>query len=333
MAQNYEIDIKRFNGQDYDTLFPTPASHASTHQADGSDPITMQTENYGNGSVTAEKLAPNAIHNAIGYTPGKMVYNLLDNSDFRNPVNQRGQISYSTGGRCSIDRWVVSANVNMMTVNNGYITVTAKSGYEGAFYQRLETRVVSGKKLTLAAKVKNGDLIVVSGQYPTVAPSSTTVIATVTSGSVTLRIEAAAGYGVAVIAATPGSSINLEWAALYEGEYTAETLPEYQPKGYAAELLECQRYFYNFLSDDDIYFPAVAKNDQIPGFLFPVEMRVVPTMTLSYLSVWDTRGFVSLLDSISSKRATKGGLQYIQLTSNLPNPGLIAMNAEFSADL
>ena len=192
---------------------------------------------------------------------------------------------------------------------------------------------VFGEKLTLAAKVKNGGLIVVSGQYPTVAPSSTTVIATVTSGSVTLRIEAAAGYGVAVIAATPGSSINLEWAALYEGEYTAETLPEYQPKGYGAELSECQRYFYKFSSDDSIYFPAVAKNDQIPGFLFPVEMRVVPTMTLSYLSVWDTRGFVSLLDSISSKRATKGGLQYIQLTSNLPNPGLIAMNAEFSADL
>ena len=279
-------------------------------------------------SVTAEN-----IKTALGYTPGKMVHNLLDNSDFRNPVNQRGQTSYTTGGQYSIDRWVVSANVNMMTVNNGYITVTAKSGYEGSLYQKWERMGVFGKKLTLAAKVKNGGLVVVSGQYPTVAPSSTTVIATVTSGGVTLRIEAAAKYGVAVIAATPGSSIDLEWAALYEGEYTAETLPEYQPKGYGTELSECQRYFYKFSSDDSIYFPAVAKNDQIPGFLFPIEMRVAPTMTLSYLSVWDTRGFVSLLDSISSKRATKGGLQYIQLTSTLPNPGLIAMNAEFSADL
>ena len=51
MAQNYEIDIKRFNGQDYDTLLPTPASHASTHQADGSDPITLQTGNYGDSSI------------------------------------------------------------------------------------------------------------------------------------------------------------------------------------------------------------------------------------------------------------------------------------------
>ena len=51
MAQNYEIDIKRFNGQDYDTLLPTPASHASTHQADGSDPITLQEGNYGDSSI------------------------------------------------------------------------------------------------------------------------------------------------------------------------------------------------------------------------------------------------------------------------------------------
>ena len=35
----------------------------------------------------------------------------------------------------------------------------------------------------------------------------------------------------------------LKWAALYEGEYTAETLPEYHPKGFGPELLECQRYF------------------------------------------------------------------------------------------
>ena len=35
----------------------------------------------------------------------------------------------------------------------------------------------------------------------------------------------------------------LKWAALYSGVYTAATMPEYQPKGYGAELLECQRYF------------------------------------------------------------------------------------------
>ena len=75
MAQNYEIDIKRFNGQDYDTLLPTPATHASTHQADGSDPLTLQKGNYGslsiptsayqNASVTREKLAKDALYSPI----------------------------------------------------------------------------------------------------------------------------------------------------------------------------------------------------------------------------------------------------------------------------
>lgn len=86
MAQNYEIDIKRFNGQDYDTLLPTPASHASTHQADGSDPLTLQEGNYGNSSiptsayqdasVTRAKLANDALYSPIT-KPTTTTYNVV----------------------------------------------------------------------------------------------------------------------------------------------------------------------------------------------------------------------------------------------------------------
>ena len=64
MAQNYEIDIKRFNGQDYDTLLPTPATHAATHQANGSDPITVKTGNIESGAVSTAKLADGAVTRA-----------------------------------------------------------------------------------------------------------------------------------------------------------------------------------------------------------------------------------------------------------------------------
>lgn len=70
MAQNYEIDIKRFNGQDYDTLLPTPAAHASTHQADGSDPITVKTGNIENGAVTRAKLAQDALVSPFKFFSG-----------------------------------------------------------------------------------------------------------------------------------------------------------------------------------------------------------------------------------------------------------------------
>lgn len=61
MAQKYEIDINRYNGTDYDTLLPTPATHAASHKADGTDPLVCQTGNYGDKTVTATKLAADAV--------------------------------------------------------------------------------------------------------------------------------------------------------------------------------------------------------------------------------------------------------------------------------
>ena len=44
--------------------------------------------------------------------------NLLDNSDFTNPVNQRGQASYtmSANGGYTIDRWMVGSSETTVTL-------------------------------------------------------------------------------------------------------------------------------------------------------------------------------------------------------------------------
>ena len=86
MAQTYEIDIERYNGTDYDTLLPTPASHASTHQANGSDPLTLQAGNYGalsiptsayqNASVSRTKLARDALYSPMT-KPTTTTYNVV----------------------------------------------------------------------------------------------------------------------------------------------------------------------------------------------------------------------------------------------------------------
>ena len=72
----------------------------------------------------------------------------------------------------------------------------------------------------------------------------------------------------------------LKWAALYGGVYSAAAMPDYQPKGYGAELAECQRYYIKM----DRVFTAgwvsgSARTYYIPVSI-PVGMRLLPTVTM-----------------------------------------------------
>ena len=82
------------------------------------------------------------------------------------------------------------------------------------------------------------------------------------------------------IVVAEGYTIIVDWAALYEGSYDASTLPAYQPKGYAAELAECQRYYkiirINAIKERD--------SDNLYSCSFPIYMRATPTVTLKKFS-------------------------------------------------
>lgn len=166
--------------------------------------------------------------------------NLLVNSYFRNPVNQRGQTSYSSGGYC-IDRWLISAS-QTLSVDDGVIRVTPeKNGVN--FYQVVANgEKLGGKTVTFAAK-GSGDFnfviyylldgvehnIVVEGH----AGDTTAVVCgnfvipeNVTNVETSIQSASTTAYA-------------LEWVALYEGEYTVETLPPYVPKDFEVERLSC----------------------------------------------------------------------------------------------
>ena len=103
MAQTYEIDMERYNGTDYDTLLPTPASHASTHQAGGSDPITVKTGNIENGAVTAAKIANASVSRAklaqdALYSPFLGIPGSLTNAH----IGRTLQSSWNTSGAVSV---------------------------------------------------------------------------------------------------------------------------------------------------------------------------------------------------------------------------------------
>lgn len=180
--------------------------------------------------------------------------NLLDNSDFTNPVNQRGAGSY-TGIGYTIDRWRTWDSGFSMAVDGNSI-----ASLGGSFVQ------YTGKRLsgihTLAAMTSTGTLYLYTADIGEAVSYS---------GNLGMGIDL---NGVNVISIAPGTYI---WAALYEGEYTAETLPPYVPKGYAAEMAECQRYFYRH--DGVVYLTTRGDSYQTCHVYFPTSMRATPTIS------------------------------------------------------
>ena len=178
--------------------------------------------------------------------------NLLDNSDFRNPVNQRGASSYS-GSVYSIDRWKLWTTATTLTINDGYIT-----NAEREMAQLLES-VDTTKTYTLAGCTSDGVIHILQGKFDG-------------NNYVDAYLRFVGDSSVYCVGLKPNSWV---WAALYEGSYTTDTLPPYVPKGYAAELAECRRYyrrneFLNCVKTSGNYFSVSAS----------IEMRVVPTAEL-----------------------------------------------------
>ncbi len=245
----------------------------------------LSTNDFTNAYKTKLDGLPNSItadniKTALGYTPGKMTYNMLDNSDFRNPVNQRGNTSYSNATQYTIDRWAASPCA--LTVNNNSISITKGPSSDFALFVQYVPDCVIGKSYTFAAKNTTGEIVVLNFVYSTDMGILTSPFKN-TSHRANIRYSsnrACLAVGVDVLDQT---SLDLEYAALYEGEYTAETLPEYQPKGYGSELAECRRYFQRF--DVSVVNKAlglaVARSATTAAVIFNlmVPMRAHPAMT------------------------------------------------------
>lgn len=170
-------------------------------------------------------------------------HNLLDNSDFTNPVNQRNSAYYTNGNEYTIDRWKTQYGTNI-SIENGYINIWGNWDLK----QRLKKPL--GIIYTLAAKVRinftgdNTPAIGIDGgqKLELDAPidewriyAKQVDISSITDETIEIQLAPNGG--------SSSGSISVEWVALYEGAYDASTLPAYQPKGYAAELAECKRYF------------------------------------------------------------------------------------------
>ena len=241
----------------------------------GLNPPTEDTQAANKGYVDTAANTAKSEANAYTDTAVRKAAprNLLDNSDFRNPVNQRGKTSYTAAGY-TIDRWI-SASVMPVNVSSNGITLDGTNG------SIVLTQIIDGLDdgvYTFAAKV-NGSISL--RVYKKEGTTYTRLDATPNYTGGYLQMLTYSSRPAVQIRANSGYVVNLEWAALYEGEYTAETLPEYQPKGYGAELAECQRYYIKmgrvFTAG---WVSGSAKVYYMPVSI-PVGMRLVPTFKMA----------------------------------------------------
>ena len=168
-------------------------------------------------------------------------YNLLDNSDFRNPVNQKGVTEF-TSGQYAIDRWICDLLNFTATLQSDGIHF---NGADGGFWLKqripLNGSLVPGTKVTMALKKSTGTI---SGITEIPANGMTNIANSVEEGHL-IQLETAADGSYVEYVYFGNNASNeyiVAWAALYEGEYTAENLPVYRPKGYNVELLNCGGY-------------------------------------------------------------------------------------------
>lgn len=192
--------------------------------------MAYSKQNFQNGQILN---AANLETMENGIIAGQGAHNLLDNSDFRNPVNQRGATSYS-GGVYTIDRWKLSEN----TLNVGSDGITLVAGDSSP---AVLTQYISGLRDGVYTQALNANgtiytrIIQLKGSTITTIDNSN---ATYTGGYVSCLLSSSRGFSFNFLV-EGGYSITVRWAALYEGAYTADTLPNYVPKDKHVEMLNC----------------------------------------------------------------------------------------------
>ncbi len=208
---------------------------------------------------------------------GACVYNLLDNSDFVHPINQRGETSKQASWVYWIDRWLADTEKTAAQLTSSGIRLPATAEKNLRILQRVPLeRIKKGQSYTIAAYDASGNVFCVSGVF-----NGEQLTGDASSGGkywLSLNKGDNLTYWYCILDAY--ADITVKCMALYEGEYTAETLPPYVPKGYAAELAECLRYYRRITATNETFAGYCANG--VSYCMIPSQtMRIKPSLVPS----------------------------------------------------
>ena len=222
--------------------------------------------------------------------------NLLDNSNFKNPVNQRGEDEYYGTSAYTIDRWRAVSSLRV-TVASDCVTIKHEGNVNSAFIQYLGSgvKLAQGETYTVAIKLKGSPAVCGS----VVRSAADYDVAITLSSGTTVRLAGSKDRLLMMV--VPGDLLQIEWIALYEGAYTEETLPDYRPKDYTTELHTCERYF-RVLRNASGYVSASN------AYIFsPFKMRTTPTAIVKSIGSIRTQGKSVTPTSVSEVTQYAGG--------------------------
>ena len=200
--------------------------------------------------------------------------NLLINGDFRHPVNQRGQTSYTNSKNwvwCyGIDRWACDGKLNTcnLTVNNGSITIT-NTGSEAAHLRQTFERAYDNGVYTATISV-----IAVTGTVNVYVDAASKSEA-LRVGKNVISLTGAPTYFNFLLAA--GSSIQLEYVKLEPGNVSTM----FVPRLFAEEIAICKRYF-NVISG--IRVMGGEQSNELKSYCFSIPAEIKSMMTSPTIS-------------------------------------------------
>ena len=231
---------------------------------------------------------------------GACAYNLLDNSDFVHPVAQAGVNGAHGATGYAVDRWNRTSGATVSQAADGLKIVSDKTNWTAGIQQRIEAKRFADV-MTFAVR---GVFPVACRLFVYIGSGTTNFGTAYFQGDAAERTlvlkltkpDGLTGDEVVNVYISPdtestGTAAVVRWAALYEGEYTAETLPPYVPKGYAAELAECLRYYRKIKADNET-FAGYAARGVAYAFIPLQTMRIKPSLVPSgkfYYTLGDTQ--------------------------------------------
>ena len=220
---------------------------------------------------------------------GACVYNLLDNSDFTHPIAQAGVNGAHGATGYAVDRWMRTSGATVSQAADGLKIVSDKTSWTAGIQQRIEAKRFADV-MTFAVR---GVFPVACRLFVYIGSGTTNFGTAYFQGDAAERTlvlkltkpDGLTGDEVVNVYISPdtgstGTAAVVRWAALYEGEYTAETLPPYVPKGYAAELAECLRYYRRITATNETFAGYCANG--VSYCMIPLQtMRIKPSLVPS----------------------------------------------------